>query len=430
MISNFPEALRPVIQQGFLARSTEQALRSIQSFRAIADRESISVKVGETVTKTRVGLKPTAKTPINPASNTNLDNGLTPSGYGVEQYTLGMNMHGDTMDLNVVTSQVGIVRQFVQNGIANANQAARTLDELARDALYAVYLGGNTRTSGASADAQVEVDDVRGFNVVHVNGVPTAVSPAAPMTVAFGADIRDVIGVLADAVNTSTTPGGRSGKLILGSALDVPAGLPVVAATAPSIIRANARATSADLVGGDRLTMGLLLDGKAILEGNGVPRVDGFYHCHLDNFSARQLFADADFKTLFQGATAESAAYRRGELADPFLGLRFIPSTEVPTEKRGAVTVRRPIICGQGALVEGTFDGMATSPIAQNAIVDVVDDIAFVTRPSLDRLAQIIAQSWYWMGGYAAPSDTTTSPTTVGTATNAAFKRAVVLEHA
>ena len=45
------------------------------------------------------------------------------------------------------------------------------------------------------------------------------------------------------------------------------------------------------------------------------------------------------------------------------------------------------------------------------------------------RLQQIIAQSWYWIGGFCAPSDTTTNPATIPTATNAAFKRAVMVEH-
>ena len=52
-----------------------------------------------------------------------------------------------------------------------------------------------------------------------------------------------------------------------------------------------------------------------------------------------------------------------------------------------------------------------------------------LTREAIDRLQQIIAQSWYWIGGFCAPSDTTTTPNTIPTATNAAFKRAVVVEH-
>jgi hypothetical protein len=52
-----------------------------------------------------------------------------------------------------------------------------------------------------------------------------------------------------------------------------------------------------------------------------------------------------------------------------------------------------------------------------------------VTREPIDRLQQIIAQSWYWIGGFTAPSDVTTTNATVPTATLAAYKRAVMIEH-
>ena len=71
----------------------------------------------------------------------------------------------------------------------------------------------------------------------------------------------------------------------------------------------------------------------------------------------------------------------------------------------------------------------ADDVVPKDSIVSVVDDVAMVTREPIDRLQQIIAQSWYWIGGFCAPSDTTTNPTTVPTATNAAFKRAVMVEH-
>jgi hypothetical protein len=62
-------------------------------------------------------------------------------------------------------------------------------------------------------------------------------------------------------------------------------------------------------------------------------------------------------------------------------------------------------------------------------LISVVDGIAMVTREPIDRLQQIIAQSWYWIGGFCAPSDLGTNPTTVGTASNSTFKRAVMVEH-
>ncbi len=77
-IQNFPAALQPIIQQGFLEREFQQALRSRLGYRACADREDIAVGIGETLTKTRAGLKPCVTTPVAPATNTNFDNGLTP----------------------------------------------------------------------------------------------------------------------------------------------------------------------------------------------------------------------------------------------------------------------------------------------------------------------------------------------------------------
>jgi hypothetical protein len=144
------------------------------------------------------------------------------------------------------------------------------------------------------------------------------------------------------------------------------------------------------------------------------------------------LFADPDFKTLFIGAGSNNPVFKNGMVSD-FLGLRFINTTEAFVQAHPTLTglyIRRPIVVGQGALVEGDFAGMTAADVApKDSIIDVVDGVAMVTREPLDRLQQIIAQSWYWIGGFTAPSDITTNATTVATATNAAFKRAVIIEH-
>jgi hypothetical protein len=170
----------------------------------------------------------------------------------------------------------------------------------------------------------------------------------------------------------------------------------------------------------------------AKLRLNNVPDLGGVYHCHLDPASARQLFADPDFKQLFtMGYDTET--FRRGQLVSPFLGLRFVPTTEAyvqPHPTLAGLLVRRPIVCGQGALIEGDYAGMTEEDVApRDAIISVIDGVAMVTREPIDRLQQIIAQSWYWIGGFCAPTDVTTNPTTIPTATNAAYKRAVMIEH-
>jgi hypothetical protein len=436
-IQNFPVSLQPIIQQGFLEREFAQALRSRLGYRACADRVTVAVGIGETLTKARAGLKPSVTTPLAPTTNTNFDNGLTPTTWGVEQYTISINLYAATTDLNVVTERVGIASQFLQNAYVNGEQAARSLDELSRNALFGAYMGGNTRvrTTLASAGPTVAVDDVRGFQTVFVNGVQQPVSASTPMTVTGGSDVYTLVSVAVDITNVSTAPNGLSGALTFSgnvSVSDGTAGNTVTAASGSTIVRPSSRTNSSLITASDTLTMANLLDAVAKLRLNAVPEIDGAYNCYLDPVSSRQLFADPDFKQLFQGATSANQVFKKG-MTNDFLGLRFVPTTEAfvqPHPTLAGLMIRRPIVCGQGALIEGDFAGMAASDVVPaDSIITMVDGIAMVTREAIDRLQQIIAQSWYWIGGLCAPSDTTTNPTTVPTATNAAYKRAVIVEH-
>jgi hypothetical protein len=436
-ISNFPAALQPIIQLGYLEREFQQALTSRLGYRAVADRMTFSVGVGETLTKTRAGLKAAVTTPIPAGSNTNLDNGLVPASFGVEQFTITLEHYAATTDLNMVTSRVGIANQFLLNASINGEQAARSLDELARNALFAPYFGGNTRvrTTLGAPGVNVAVDDIRGFERVFVGGVQTPVGGGATLSVTIDDGTYTLVGVSEDGVSVSSAPGGKSGVLTFDSAVTVAhatAGKPVFAANGSTIARPNGRLTTAQLVAGDTLTMGTLLNAVATLRMNAVPEIDGVYNCYLDPISARQLFGDADFRQLFTGATSANQVFQKGMVND-FLGLRFIPTTEAYVQNHpggGGAVVRRPIVCGKGALIEGSYAGMGADDTApKDSIVSIVDGVAMVTREPIDRLQQIIAQSWYWIGGYCAPSDVTTGPNTVSTASPAAFKRAVMIEH-
>ncbi len=348
-----------------------------------------------------------------------------------------MNHYAATMDLNMVTSRAGIAAQFLQNAYSNGEQAARSLDELARNALFGAYMGGNTRvrTSLGAAGPVVALDDVRGFQNAFVNGAQQAISGSTSLSVTIGSNVYSAVSASVDTTNVSTAPTGTSGTLTLSTNVTVgdgAAGNTVVAANGSTIIRPQSRTNTLQLNASDTLTMGCLLDAVAKLRLNAVPEIDGAYNCYLDPVSSRQLFADPDFKQLFQGATSANQVFRKG-MTNDFLGLRFVPTNETFVQAHPSLAnlmVRRPIICGAGALVEGDYAGLAASDVAPaDSIVTVVNGVAMVTREAIDRPQQIIAQSWYWIGGFCAPSDTTTNPTTVPTATNAAFKRAVIVEH-
>src|ERR1700733_15535122 len=98
-IDNFPTALQPIIQLGYLEREFQDYLTSVLGYRQGAIREPISTNIGETITKTRPGLKAPTTTPMNPVNNTNFDNGMTSSTWTVEQYTMTLNQYGDTIAL-------------------------------------------------------------------------------------------------------------------------------------------------------------------------------------------------------------------------------------------------------------------------------------------------------------------------------------------
>src|SRR6202008_234990 len=173
-------------------------------------------------------------------------------------------------------------------------------------------------------------------------------------------------------------PGGISGVLTFQGSVTVADGTvgnTVQAANASVIIWPNARTNTSQLLATDQLTMASLLDAVSKLRLNAVPEIDGVYNCYLDPVSARQLFADPDFKQLFQGATSANQVFHQG-MTNDFLGLRFIPTTEAfvqPHPSLAGLMVRRPIICGQGALIEGDFAGMAAEDVApQDSIVSVV----------------------------------------------------------
>jgi hypothetical protein len=433
-IQNFPAALQKVIQENYLEREFKDGLESVVSFREVADREDFAIHVGETVTKTRKGLKAPVEAPMNPSANTNLDNGLTPSGWTVEQYSLSLNMYGDTMDLNMVTQKAGIADQFLANTRTNAIQAKQSLDRLARNALFGAYMTGNTRvrtTLGAPA-ATIAVDDIRGFLMVFNSvGQQVQVSSANPLPVMVGGDLYSLTAAAADGTNISTTPKGVSGTLTFStnvSVADATAGNAVVHAYAPTVLRPGNHPTTAGLASTDFLTLSLLLDGVTVLRNNAVPTVNGLYNCYLDPTSARQLFKDQEFQLLYRGTGTASQAYARGEVIE-ILNTRIIPTNEAFQQVLGGVNIHRPIVVGQGALVEGDFEGIAATDIApQDSMIQVIDGIAMVTREPLDRLQQIIAQSWYWIGGYAVPTDITANQTIIPTATQSYYKRAVMLE--
>ncbi len=469
-INSLPASLHSVIQQGFLERQFQQALRAKLGFRAIADREDFGANIGETITKTRVGLLNAVTSPMATAAVTDFTSGLTNANYGVEQYILGVNQYALPMQLNIATARTAIADLYLQNAYALGENAHRSVDGLAQMALFDSYMGGNTRvtTTLGTPGTAVHVDDVRGFFMTwNSKGQPVAVSASNTLAVQVGSDTYTLTGVTADGTapttingwlsnlaflgsssNSSTTPGGYSGTLTFSgnvTVADATALNAVVSAVAPLVQRpyitssgameGTASSVSTNYANDDnkgRLTMQMLLNAKATMAANAVGPVDavGNYVLYADPIHLTGLYADPAFQYFFRGEQ-KSAEYRRGVIAE-LLGITIEETNLNPVQSLNSRNVRRAALCGQGALVEGVFTNTGYAAANQvddaDGMITVVDGIAHITREPLDALKQVVTQSWSYIGGFVAPTDTTTNTNTVPTASNSAWKRAVILE--
>lgn len=476
-LANFPTALQGLLQQGFLIREMEEGLDSTPAYRKLAIQETFPGRIGETMTRTRKGRKAPVSTPIDPTLvNSDLNNGMVVGGnpWSIEQYVFSLNEYADTLDLNLMQDQFGIADQFLANARNNGVQASQSLERICRKRLFGAYLSGNTRVivqPGASiiapdgsanaasiangATGNVNVDDIRGFTTLLVNGkidVPSVTNPLA-MTVIKPDGTTYNVQIEAAAVahgyetgksalDITTTPDASPGAMTIknlsAGTWTVAAGDSIIANNAPAIFRPNARTNSAQLTGGDSFSMSLVEDAVAYLRDNGVPpQEDGTYHCILDNTSMRQLYADPDFKHLYAGRD-QSAEFKNLDIVR-LAGVTFIPTTEAyvqnPFGGGSGPRIRRPIIAGAECIIQGNFEGMMTW-LSQRGFdrsdsnIAMVDGVVQIVREPLDRLQQFVAMSWTWIGDYAVPTDMTATSTVIPTASNALYKRCVVIEHA
>ena len=452
-INNLPSQIQAMIQQGFLDRRLADALRARLGFRMIAERESFGAEIGETITKTRTGLLPAITTPLAPAANSDLTSGMTPQNYGVEQYLLRVDQYAGNMTLNTVTSRVALGNQFLINAGKLMEQSARSVDTLARNRLFDAYMGGNTSvtTSLGAAATTIDVDDIRGFfSLVGSTGQVVPTSATNPIAVQVGGDTYELVGVIADGpapsfggpsfmvfsgqgTNTSRSFGGISGTLTFASNVSVAdgaAGQPVVAANAPLIVRPGGAKSYGLMAPGTTLTIQSILDAKSSLESNEVPTTeDGNYICYADPLHLSGVYKDPAFQSFFRGRP-DSEEYRQGAIAE-MLGVKIVRSSQNPSQVTPNGTIRRAIVCGMGALVEGVFTGTGYAAAVgsdDDESMSVVNGIVHVTREPIDALRQVVTQSWAYLGGFVAPTDALTTPATIPSATNAAWKRAAIVE--
>lgn len=413
-INNLPTEIQAIIEDETLDHVFDQPLTAKLGYRSKADKEVVGAGLGETIKKTRPALRAPVEDASTPAAHSDLDSGMTSSTPKLEQYELTLKEYKDMAKTNVVYDRIAIGTKFLRDAKQLGEQAARSLDGLARNALFDTYMGGHTRVIAPAVSSAnvVPVDDIRGFRV----GQKVSVD---------GASARTVTAVTAAGTNASTSFRGVSGTITLdGAAFSATAGKPVVAEDAPHIFRAGNVATSALVT--DTLKAQQILDAVSRLHDNGLN--DDMFDMLISASQARGLFEDAMFRDFFQGAN-KSDEYKFG-VASEILGVNLVRTNMAPVE--AASGLHRAIIVAKGALVEGQFAetgyaGLAGA-VGSDPLVRIHDGVAHIIREPLDALKQWVTQSWVSVVGYAAPTDMHTTAEVLPTASEARFKRAIILE--
>ena len=431
------------------------------------------MRSGETTIYSRAGRLAPVIQDQSASANTGLDNNYTtPVGgvgatnsYSFEQFQVFIGKIGYPLDINAIQQQELIADVFKQNWDNLAEQASLSLDLKAAQATFLAYESGRTYArAGVSASLTVSVDNVVGLETVFASitiqgnsfpiGAPTAVTAGVPQTAtvypASGAAsyVVSITGSVRDGSNACSQQTGAagtgmvngfSGVLTFSAVQTLAIGDVIIAVDAPAYVRNNNKRSRYAMTTSDTIGIQMILNAKALLKANNIPPMsDGTYAVFIDPILMAQFFADQQFQIMAQGAEA-SALFKDGVLIRHF-GVTFVETTNSPvygpyTNNLGAsIYLRRLIVCGERYLQECPFEGLEAgyASIADYALSDirVMNDVAVITRPPLDRDSQILSQSWVWIGGFVAGTDATITPAVIPTATTARYKRAVVCEAA
>jgi len=450
-LQGVPAEILSIIQDRTLERVFHDALFPRLLFRSEAMPELWPVNLGERVVFTRPGLIPVNKKPLTAGQDP------APSTYAFEQWEAEAAQFGDTIDTHMPTSYVSMAPLFLRNTVQLGLNAGETLNQLVRDRLFRAYLGGNTAlTAETVASAQISVASLNGFTETIANGRPVPVSPTSPIAAVVGTEAVSVIGA------TPTDPENPFGPGVLTLAANITAAIPVRTAVLASnrsrIVRVGGGTTVDAIDAANILTLQDVINAVARLRAARVPTMsDGFYHVHLTPEGESQIYQSEQWQRLYT-ALPESAAYRDLAIGQ-LVGCRFYRNTECPNTlntsdqvvtgtnaatagdiggeviNENAVEVRRAVVLGGGSIYEkyldeskymteaGTTGKIGSFTVVNNGVQVMTNRIRFILRAPLDRLQQVVAQSWSWSGDFPVPSDALTFDT-------ARFKRAVVIEHA
>lgn len=456
--AGLPTSIVELIQSRTLERVFHDALFPALLYRGEARPELWSANLGERMVMTRTGLLAPVTKPLIPGQDP------TPKSYATEQWEAEAKQFGDTLDTHMPTSYVTLASTFLQDTQKLGLQAGQSLNRFIRDALFRSYLSGETvtRALAAATSLSITVASLNGFTERLLNGRILPVSAGNPLPITFtGTEPANTV-VGFTPLDPNEPLGG--GVLFLGSALSVgvAAREGVLASTRSRRLRVGAGNTVDALTSSSIITLNTIISAVTRLRTNNVPpHADGYYHVHLTPQGEEQIFQDNHWQRLHQslpdsvayqdlaiGRAVGCIFYRNTEspdstsvdasalVSDPGIGGNALLSPQIGGEvqNEAGLTIRRALVTGGGVVYEKYIDESkfiteagVTGKIGEFSIVNggvavMTQRIRYIARAPLDRLQQVLGQTWSWSGDFPIPSDALVGD-------GARFKRAIVIEH-
>jgi len=452
------DAVRPLVQEGFLERSFHDALFPKQLYRGEVMPQAWPAGVGDSQVFSAPGLIEPDQTPAVPGTDP------IPMSYPTEQWTAELHQYHGTIDTHMPTSMVAIANLFLRNTHQLGMQAGQTLNRIVRNRIYNAAMSGHTVADGAQGPTtSLRVKRLNGFTRARNPALAgaskvryDAVSASNPLSIhvfTSGADgVRNVVAYTPDTPGDETGPG----VLTLDANVTVADRAYVYASDATYMVRSGG-GLKVDDVTGDLPTLADIRTAIAHFWEQNVPEhADGRFHAHLDPTSQALVFADDEYQRLLTacpdyfpykqfalGELLNCVFYRNSEAPlvstvvggstasfsqkDPFAGEVYV---------NGASGERAHRICfsGQGGVFEYYSDlsnllteagvaGKVTTPnVVNNGIEVMTDRVQLVIRAPLNRTQDMVATTWKFIGDWPCRTDGAT-----GDASR--FKRFMCIEH-
>lgn len=446
--------IRSIIQEGYLERAFHDALFPQLIYRGDVVSVPWPGEVGDQQIFTGKGLIPPKGKPLAPGVDPE------PVSYALEQWEASLQNYASTIDTHMPTSVQAIVDLLMQNAAQLGLQSAQTLNRLVRDRMHNAAEAGWTVADGAgAASTSLRVKRLNGFtrarNPSLANGSRVrfdTVSGSNPLAITIGGTARNVIGFTPDTAGDELGPG-----VLTLSVADTWSDRDAVLAVD--------RSSTLFVGGGDHVDdLGVtdlprLQDIRNIvtrLRRNNIPRhPDGHYHAHIGPVSESQLMADTEIQRMLTGRP-ENYMYQ-DFVVGKILNVAFVQNNEAPTpltvDPYDGVTfsqedpfapeltndgtetgmeVQRILFSGFGGIFEyyqdpamylteaGITGKMGDVQVSNNGVEVHADRIKLIMRAPLNRLQDMVATSWRFVGDWVVRTDAATGD-------SARYKRMAVL---